>query len=119
MQEKSKEDPGVHIAQIETRWLASGFDGLYGDLVKKQQFATTLEGKAMNWLSQYGLNHFTNYASLRLAFLSRFKKEKTSGDILKKIKGLKQKKMLVKDYAQKFRSLLARLEVDDTPPSKI
>ena len=72
----------------------------------------------MNWLSQYGLNHFTNYAGLRLAFLSRFRKEKTAGDLLKKIKGLKQKKMLVEDYAQKFRSLLARLEVDDTPSAE-
>ena len=74
-----------------------------------------MEAKAIDWLSQFGLNHFTNYAYLRLAFLSRFKKEKTTGDLLKKIKGLKQKRMLVEDYAKKFRSLLARLEVDDTP----
>ena len=72
----------------------------------------------MNWLSQYGLNHFKNYASLKLAFLGRFGKEKSAGDLLKKIKGLKQKKVLVEDYAHKFRSLLARLEVDDTPSAE-
>ena len=64
----------------------------------------------MNWLSQYGLNHFIDYNALKNGLLGRFRKEKTAGDLLKKIKELKQKKILVEDYAQKFRSLLARLD---------
>ena len=112
---KSKQDPDGHVAQFETRWVASGFDGMYGDLVKKQQFAATLQGTAMNWLSQYGLNHFATYDALKQGLLGRFRKEKTTSDLLRKIKGLRQKDMLVEDYAQKFRSLLARLEVNDRP----
>ena len=78
--------------------MASGFEGMYGDLVKKQQFAATLQGKAMNWLSQYGVNHFIDYDALKQSFLGRFRTHKTAGDLLKKIKSLKQKDMLVEDY---------------------
>lgn len=46
--DREKEDPDAHVAQFDTKWEASGFDVLYNDDVKKQQFATSLEGKAMN-----------------------------------------------------------------------
>ena len=43
-----KADPDAHVSQFGTKWEASGLGALYGDDVKKQQFAATLEGKAMN-----------------------------------------------------------------------
>ena len=106
---KPKEDPDCHVAQFQTRWEASGYDTLYAGDVKKRQFAATLEGPAMDWFSQYGLAHFLTFNALRDAFLARFRKEKTANDIITKIKHLKQKSMLVEDYAQKFRTLVGRL----------
>ena len=84
-----KDDPDAHVAQFGTKWEASGLAGLYGEDVKKQQFAATLEGKAMNWYQQYGAAHFPDIVALQTAFLSRFRKEKTPNDILKKIKKMK------------------------------
>ena len=58
LQGKRKEDPDAHVAQFDTKWEASGFDVIYNDDVKKQQFVASLEGKAMNWYKQYGATHF-------------------------------------------------------------
>ena len=38
---------------------------------------------AMNWLRQYGLNHFNDYDNLKNGLLGRFRREKTAGDLLK------------------------------------
>ena len=86
-----------------------GLGALYGDDVKKQQFATTLEGKAMNWYTHYGAAYFPDIAALETTFLARFRKEKTPTDIRKKISGMKQKSLLVEDYAQKMLDLAGRL----------
>ena len=112
---KPKEDPDCHVAQFNTKWVASGYDALYGDAVKRQQFAATLEGAAMSWYSQFGVGHFPTFVSLRDAFLGRFRKDKTTRDIIKRIEKMKQKGMLVEDYAQKFRSLVDRIEQADRP----
>ena len=61
-------------------------------------------------LTQYGLNHFADYNALKITFLARFKKEKTLEDVLKKLRELKQKKLGVEDYSQKFRTLYNRLQ---------
>ena len=78
---RDKEDPDAHVAQFDTKWEASGFDVLYNDDVKKQQFAASLERKAMNWYKQYGAAHFADTQALQQAFLARFKTEKTPSDI--------------------------------------
>lgn len=83
-----KEDPDAHVAQFGTKWEASGLE-IYGDDVKKQQFAATLEGKSMNWFTKYGAAHFADTAALERAFFARFRSEKTPTDILKRIRGMK------------------------------
>ena len=110
---KSKEDPDCHVGQFDTRWHASGYHNLYGDVVKLQQFAATLEGAAMTWYSQFAVGHFGTYDALKIAFLGRFRTEKTPNDLIKKIKKIKQGTMLVEDFAQKFRSLVGRLQGRD------
>ena len=96
---KSKEDPDCHVAQFQTKWEASGYAGMYGDAVKKSQFAASLEGKAMTWYSQFGRGHFADFDALCNAFLARFRQEKTPNDVLKKLKRIKQGEMLVEDFA--------------------
>ena len=113
-----KADPDAHVSQFGTKWEASGLGALYGDDVKKQQFAATLEGKAMNWYTHYGAAHFPDTAALETAFLARFRKEKTPTDILKKIRKMKQKSLLVEDYAQKMLDLAGRLGANDRPTNE-
>ena len=86
---KSKEDPDCHVAQFQTRWVASGYDGMYGDAVKQQHFASTFEDKAMKWYSQFGAAHFATFDALKNAFLGRFRLEKTRNDVIKKVKSIK------------------------------
>ena len=86
---KSKEDPDCHVAQFQTKWEASGYAGMYGDDVRKSQFAASLEGKAMTWYSQFGRGHFADFDTLCNAFLARFRQEKTPNDVLKKLKRIK------------------------------
>ena len=112
---RSKEDVDCHVAQFETKWQASGYQALHNDQTKLQQFAATLEGKAMSWFSQYGVAHFMTYNALKAAFLQRFRKEKIPTDILKKIKIIRQKNMAVDDFAQKFRVLVERLQGNERP----
>ena len=45
---KSKEDANCHVAQFETKWQASGYQAIYNDQTKLEQFATTLEERAMS-----------------------------------------------------------------------
>ena len=95
---KSKEDPKFHVAQIQTKWEASGYASMYEDAVKKAQFSTSLEGKAMTWYSQFGRDHFPKFYALSNAFLARFRQEKTSNDVFKKLKRIKQGYMFVEDF---------------------
>ena len=83
--------------------------------MKKEHFAATLEGKAVDWFSQYGIQHFPTYDSLKTAFLARFRKEKTPEDVLRKLRELQQKKSRVEDYSQKFRTLYNRLQANQRP----
>lgn len=112
---KPKEDPDCHVAQFQTRWVASGYNAVYGDPVKQQHFASTFEDKAMKWYSQFGAGHFATFDALKDAFLGRFRSEKTPTDVIKKVKSLKQKSKLVEDYAQQFRTLIERLQGNDRP----
>ena len=80
---KSKEDPDCHVAQFETRWQARGFAGVYDAQAKMRQFEATLEGKAMQWFSNFSANRFADYDALKVAFLNRFRKEKTHDVLLK------------------------------------
>ena len=59
---KSKEDPDCHIDQFETRWQARGFAGVYEAQEKMCHFEATLEGKAMQWFSNYVPRHFRDYS---------------------------------------------------------
>ena len=61
------------------------------------------------------MNHFADYNALKTAFLARFRKEKTPEDVLKKLRGLKQKKLGVEDYSQKFKNLYNRLQAAQRP----
>ena len=115
---KDKEDPDEHVAQFDTKWEASGFDVLYQDDVKKQQFAASLERKAMNWYKQYGAAHFADTQALQQAFLARFRKEKTPSDIRKKLEKLKQKDLRVEDFAQQFLELNGRLTLNERPTNE-
>ena len=54
---KKKANAGTHVGQFETRWQASGY-GIHPDDVKNEHFLATLQGKAVNWFTQYGLAHF-------------------------------------------------------------
>ena len=72
----------------------------------------------MNWFMQYGAAHFATTLALQLAFLARFKKEKTPSDIRKKLEKLKQKDLLVEDFAQKFMDLNGRLVVNERPTNE-
>lgn len=47
--------------------------------------------------------------------MARFRKEKTPEDVLKKLRGLKQKQLGVEDYSQKFRNLYNRLQAAQRP----
>ena len=47
--------------------------------------------------------------------MSRFRKDKTPNDVIRKIKNIKQKKILVEDYAQRFTQLVNRLEAAERP----
>jgi len=114
-----KDDPNGHVAQFNTKWVASGLDALYGDDVKKQQFAATLEGKAMNWYSQYGTAYFVDTTILTNSFLSRFWKWKTLTNILKWLKSMKRKSLLVEDFAQKFLGLNQRLAANERPTNEM
>ena len=84
-----KEDPDCHVSQFETKWLAGGYDLVYGDPEKLQQFQATLEGKAIEWFSGYPLNAFATYDALKTGFLGRFRKEKTPNELLRKIRNMK------------------------------
>ena len=86
---------------------------MYGDDVKKSQFAASPEGKAMTWYSQFGRGHLVNFDALSNAFLARYRQEKTPNDILKKLKRIKQGDMLMEDFAQRFRVMEARLVGQD------
>ena len=66
---KAKEDADCHVAQFETKWQANGYAAIHNDQTKLEQFAATLEAKAMSWFSQYGVAHFLTYAALRASFL--------------------------------------------------
>ena len=112
-----KANADSHVGQFETRWQASGY-AVHPDDVKKEHFAATLEGKVVSWFTQYGLAHFADYNALKTAFLARFRKEKTSEDVLKKLKELKQKKLGVEDYSQKFINLYNRLAVAQRPTAE-
>ncbi len=68
---KKTQDADSHVGQFETRWSASGFDGLYNDNIKKEHFAATLQSKAMEWFMQYGIAAFADYNNLKERFLSR------------------------------------------------
>ena len=109
-----KANADSHVGQFETRWQASGY-GIHLDDVKKEHFASTLQGKAVSWFTQYGLNHFADYNALKTTFLARFRKEKTPEDVLKKLRGLKKKQLGVEDYSQKFKNLYNRLQVAQRP----
>lgn len=87
--------------------------------MKKQQFAATLEGKAMNWFTQYGAAHFADTQALQTPFLARFRKWKTPTDILKKLKSMKQKRLLVEDFAQKILDLNGRLAANERPTNEM
>ena len=64
-----------------------------------RHFEETLEGKAMQWFSNYLAGHFADYDALRVAFPNWFLIEKTTNDVLAKLKGVEQKKMGVEDYS--------------------
>ena len=115
----SKEDPDCHVAQFETRWQARGFAGVYDAQAKMRQFEATLEGKAMQWFNNFVAGHFVDYDALRIAFLNRFRKEKTANDVLTKLKGVKQKKMFVEDYSQKFNRYVRRLTAQERPTDEM
>ena len=110
-----KKDPDGYVAEFEAAWQASGLAGVYADADKMYQFEATFVGPAIQWFSHFPAGHFNTFNALKTAFLSRFRKEKTPNDVLKKIKNIKQKKMLVEDYAQKFTQLVNRLEVAERP----
>lgn len=55
------------------------------DAVKKEQLVATFVKKAMSWFIQYGLDYVVDYAALRNAFLARFRENKTTKAILKKL----------------------------------
>ena len=38
------------MGQFETRWQASGFEEIYGDVANKEQLVVTFVDKSMNWL---------------------------------------------------------------------
>lgn len=84
-----------------------------------RQFEATLEGKAMQWLSNYNAGHFVNYDDIKAAFLNRFRKEKTPNEVLAKLKNVKQKNMFVEDYVQKFNKYLTRLTVQERPTDEM
>ena len=86
--------------------------------MKKQQFAASLERKAMNWYKQYGAAHFADTQALQQAFLARFRKEKTPSDIRKKLEKLKQKDLRVEDFAQQFLELNGRLTLNERPTNE-
>ena len=67
----------------------------------------------MQWLSNFGAG--VNYDALKETFLNWFWEEKTPHDILAKFKDIKQKRMFVEDYAQKFNQYLNRLTMDERP----
>ena len=116
---KSKEDPGCHVAQFETRWQARGFAGVYDAQAKMRQFEATFEGKAVQWFSNFVVNHFVDYEELKTAFLNRFRVEKTANDVLTKLKAVKQKKMFVEDYSQKFNRYVRRLTAQERPTDEM
>ena len=89
------------MGQFETKWQASGY-GVHPNDVKKEHFAATLQGKVVIWFAWYGFTHFLDYNGLKIAFLARFGKKKTPEYVLNKLRGLKQKKMMVEDYSPKF-----------------
>lgn len=60
----------------------------YLDSTKNEHFAATLEGTTMTWFAQYGMACFVDYNTLKIAFLARFRKEKTLEDVPKKPRGL-------------------------------
>ena len=55
---KSKQDPDGHVAQFETRWLASGFDGMYGDLVKEATICCNLGREGYELVKSIWLKSF-------------------------------------------------------------
>ena len=112
-----KANPDSHVGQFETMWQASGF-GVHPDDVKKEHFAATLEGKAINWFTQYGSAHFADYAALKNAFLARFRKEKTPEDVLRKLRELQKKNLGVEDYSQQFKNLYNRLSTAQKPTTE-
>ncbi|MCO5600240.1 hypothetical protein L7F22_054350 [Adiantum nelumboides] len=116
---KSKEDPDCHVAQFETRWQARGFAGVYDAQAKMRQFEATFEGKAVQWFSNFDVAHFSDYEELKTAFLNRFRVEKTANDVLTKLKEVRQKKMFVEDYAQKFNRYVRRLTPQERPTDEI
>ncbi|MCO5613387.1 hypothetical protein L7F22_067663 [Adiantum nelumboides] len=116
---KSKEDPDCHVAQFETRWQARGFAGVYDAQAKMRQFEATFEGKAVQWFSNFDVAHFPNYEELKTAFLNRFRVEKTVNDVLTKLKEVRQKKMFVEDYAQKFNRYVRRLTPQERPTDEM
>ena len=73
----------------------------------------------MQWFSNFMAGHFADYDALKIAFLNRFWKEKTSNDVLTKLKGVKQKKMFVEDYSQKFNRYVRRLTAQERPTDEM
>ena len=67
--------------------------------MKREQFSSTFEDKAMKWYNQFRAGHFGTSAALRDAFLGRFRSEKTPNDVIEKVKSIEQKSKLVEDYA--------------------
>ena len=67
-----------------------------------QHFATNLKGEAMNLFGQYELGFIASYATLKDAFLKKFRTKKTPEDVLKKLRDLRQWDLLVEDYAQEL-----------------
>ncbi|MCO5554131.1 hypothetical protein L7F22_007657 [Adiantum nelumboides] len=84
-----------------------------------RQFEATLDGKAMQWFSNFPASHFDDYNDLKVAFLNRLKKEKTPHDVLTKLRKVKQRKMFVEDYAQKFNQYVRRLTIQERPTDEI
>ena len=84
-----KTDPDTYMQEFNNVCLANQEDT---DAMKLQLFSVTLNKKTLEWYSQFGPNHFSDWPSLGAAFLMRFRTKKSKDEVIESLGSLKQKK---------------------------
>ena len=82
---KKKVSADAHVAQFLACWKANGHDKL-DDQLKINAFIVSLQGNAIIWFDQYENDYFKTFEMLKATFLGRYRTERTTDEVLKKIR---------------------------------